>query len=113
MAIVQCGAVVWADVNRERGGASGGSAMCLDAAVMGTCPTFINQSRGRREGGRGKKETVCGEMGGGRGCRVSRRRRGKRGRKGVLAGGVGEVTVGGGGVNKAHIDVLNTAAGVS
>lgn len=66
MAIVQCGAVVWADVNRERGGASGGSAMCLDAAVMGTCPTFINQSRrGRGGGGEGKKETVCAEMAGG------------------------------------------------
>lgn len=57
MAIVQCGAVVWADVNRERGGASGGSAMRLDAAVMGTCPTFINQSRRRREGrGEGRRE---------------------------------------------------------
>lgn len=75
---MQCGAVVWADVNRERNGASGGSAMCLDAAVMGTCPTFINQSR-REEGdaseraregekgnsvrGDGRRERMLGEEG--------------------------------------------------
>lgn len=75
-----------ADVN----GASGGAAVRLDAAVMGTCPTFINQSwkkgnhvRGERRGGGGG---VARDGGG---------------------GGASE------GANKAHIDVLNTAAGVS
>lgn len=38
--------------------ASGGSAMCLDAAVMGTCPTFINQSWKKKKGNsvKGAKE---------------------------------------------------------
>lgn len=48
--------------------------MCLDAAVMGTCPTFINQSwkkRKQREGREGGGES------GERGCRVSRRGREK------------------------------------
>lgn len=37
--------------------------MCLDAAVMGTCPTFINQSwKKRKQHRRGvKKEGVRGD----------------------------------------------------
>lgn len=48
--------------------------MCLDAAVMGTCPTFINQSRGGKEKKKGNSVRGGGEE---RGCRVSRRRREK------------------------------------
>lgn len=36
-----CSCLGWC---KQSHGASGGSAMCLDAAVMGTCPTFINQT---------------------------------------------------------------------
>lgn len=73
--------------------------MCLDAAVMGTCPTFINQSwkkkRKQREGRGGRS--------GERRCRVNRRGREKE----IFSRKEG------GGLNKAHIDVPNTAAGVS
>lgn len=44
--------------------------MCLDAAVMGTCPTFINQSW-KKKGNSVKGGGESGE----RGCRVSRRGR--------------------------------------
>ena len=58
--------------------------MCLDAAVMGTCPTFINQSWEK------KRKQREGRGGGERGCRVSRRGREKecfRGKEGVGGGG--------------------------
>lgn len=45
--------------------------MCLDAAVMGTCPTFINQSW--KKGNSVETARRRGE----RGCRVNRRRREK------------------------------------
>lgn len=38
---MRCSCLGWC---KQSLSASGGSAMCLDAAVMGTCPTFINQS---------------------------------------------------------------------
>lgn len=100
VAIVQCGAVVWAAVNSRR--ASGGSAMCLDAAVMGTCPTFINQSWKMKKKKKGKGKRVRGDERGG----------GVRGDAGEEEGERAfwrEVV----GLNKAGIDVANTAAGVS
>lgn len=72
--------------------------MCLDAAVMGTCPTFINQSL------RKKRKQCEGRQQGG-GVRGDAERAGEGGRREFLEGGRG--------LNKAHIDVLNTAAGVS
>ena len=65
--------------------------MRLDAAVMGTCPTFINRSW-KREGACEGRRAGWRRRGGERGCRGRRE----------------EV-----GLNKARIDAPNTAAGVS
>lgn len=43
---MRCSCLGWC---KQSLSASGGSAMCLDAAVMGTCPTFINQSWKKKE----------------------------------------------------------------
>lgn len=49
--------------------------MCLDAAVMGTCPTFINQSWKKKK--RKQREGRGGRRSGERRCRVNRRGREK------------------------------------
>lgn len=53
--------------------------MCLDAAVMGTCPTFINQSL------RKKRKQCEGRQRGG-GVRGDAERTGEGGRKRVFRG---------------------------
>lgn len=87
--------------------------MCLDAAVMGTCPTFINQRRRGRVIEEGGSEGEKGNSVRGDGRRE--RMPGEEGEEESFSGRGGEVGVKGRGrgANKAHIDVLNTAAGVS
>lgn len=82
--------------------------MCLDAAVMGICPTFINQSWKRKKKGNSTGGGGGVEQEGMRGD-AERERAGEGGRKRVLVGR----REGGKRQNKAHIDVPNTAAGVS
>lgn len=54
--------------------------MCLDAAVMGTCPTFINQSWKK------KRKQCEGRGGGGGGVRGDAERAGKGGRERFFEG---------------------------
>lgn len=101
---MRCSCLGWC---KQSLSASGGPAMCLDAAVMGTCPTFINQSWKKRKQRDGEWRRRRGEWWEGMPSELARGGREKsfRGKEGRCCGG--------GRLNKAHIDVPNTAASVS
>lgn len=85
---MRCSCLGWC---KQSLSASGGSAMCLDAAVMGTCPTFINQSWKKRKQRDGEWRRRRGEWWEGMPSELARGGREKsfRGKEGRCCGGGG------------------------